>query len=287
VLDAPAAKDSEAEMMKAMGFGGFGGVKPGVQREADDLVKVRATQSRPAEGPTRPAPAAPAAADGATPGGPQRPAPGVKDKVYIKGKGAAAAREDDDDKDDSDDDDDDGEEEEYDEYQDFLPLANEVAMESHKKFVSALALEHTGSRLLTGSHDYAVKMYDFNGMKRDMRPFREIIPNDGYPVHALSWSPTGAQFLVVTGYPQPKVYDRDGREIGEFNKGDMYIRDLKNTKGHVSPCTSGMWHPHDNSTCLTGSADGSMRLWDVNYIGDSYLGSHVRGGGLCTGSSQL
>jgi hypothetical protein len=39
--------------------------------------------------------------------------------------------------------------------------------------------------------------------------------------------------LVVTGYPQPKIYDRDGRELGEFNKGDMYIRDLKNTKGHV------------------------------------------------------
>jgi WD40 repeat protein len=38
-----------------------------------------------------------------------------------------------------------------------------------------------------------------------------------------------------------------------------------------------MWHPHDNATVLTASADGSMRLWDVNYIGDSYLGSFIRG----------
>lgn len=30
---------------------------------------------------------------------------------------------------------------------------------------------------------------------------------------------------------QPKVYSRDGKEVGEFPKGDMYIRDLKNTKG--------------------------------------------------------
>ena len=42
---------------------------------------------------------------------------------------------------------------------------------------------------------------------------------------------SGDQFLVVDGYPQPKVFDRDGRELGEFDKGDMYIRDLKNTKG--------------------------------------------------------
>jgi hypothetical protein len=30
---------------------------------------------------------------------------------------------------------------------------------------------------------------------------------------------------------QPKLYNRDGKELGEFPKGDMYIRDLKNTKG--------------------------------------------------------
>ena len=31
--------------------------------------------------------------------------------------------------------------------------------------------------------------------------------------------------------PQPKVYNRDGKELGELPKGDMYIRDMKNTKG--------------------------------------------------------
>ena len=105
-------------------------------------------------------------------------------------------------------------------------------------------------------------------MKRDLRPFREIVPADGYPVHALSWSPTGDQFLCVTGHPQPKIYDRDGRELGEFDKGDMYIRDLKNTKGHCSPCTGGAWHPYEKHTVLTSSADGSMRVWDVNYLGN-------------------
>ena len=62
-------------------------------------------------------------------------------------------------------------------------------------------------------------------------------------VPQVSWSPTGDAFLVVTGSPQPKVYSRDGKEEGEFVRGDMYIRDMKNTKGHVSGCTGGMWHP--------------------------------------------
>ena len=48
----------------------------------------------------------------------------------------------------------------------------------------------------------------------------------------------------------------------------MYIRDLKNTKGHCSPCTSGAWHPTDRDQALTASADGSLRIWNVSMCGD-------------------
>ena len=44
----------------------------------------------------------------------------------------------------------------------------------------------------------------------------------------------------------------------------MYIRDLKNTKGHISGLTCGEWHPHKKETILTSSEDGSLRIWDVN-----------------------
>ena len=48
------------------------------------------------------------------------------------------------------------------------------------------------------------------------------------------------------------MYDRDGRERGESLQGDMYIRDLRNTKGHVSPCTNGAWHPLDRLVSSLG-----------------------------------
>lgn len=144
-----------------------------------------------------------------------------------------------------------------------LPISCEATLEPHRKAVVALALDHSGSRLLTGSDDYTVKLFDFNGMKSDCRSFRQIEPCEGHPVLALSWSPNSDSFLAITGSPQPKIYDRDGKEQGEFPRGDMYIRDMKNTKGHVTGCTSGAWHPIDKGAGLTSSSDGTLRVWDL------------------------
>jgi WD40 repeat protein len=47
-------------------------------------------------------------------------------------------------------------------------------------------------------------------------------------------------------------------------KGDMYVHDMAQTKGHVAALCGACWHPTDRNTCLTGSLDGTVRLWDVN-----------------------
>ena len=62
----------------------------------------------------------------------------------------------------------------------------------------------------------------------------------------------GDAFLAVTGSAQIKVYDRDCIERGESLQGDMYIRDQRNTKGHISPCTTGQWHPTDRCGAAWG-----------------------------------
>lgn len=73
----------------------------------------------------------------------------------------------------------------------------------------------------------------------------------------------GEVFLTLRLH-QLQIYDRDGLSLGEFMKGDMYIRDLKNTKGHITGLTWGEWHPKAKETILTSSEDGSLRIWDVN-----------------------
>jgi WD40 repeat protein len=248
----PAADEDAA--LRAMFPGGFGAAK---KKTGAPAAASNRAPSPPRGGPARPPP--PEGVDDLP--GPRRPTHSAEDP----GGGAGSDPNDPSRGSESDSGDDDAVEE----HDDYLPLQCEAALRGHAKIVTALAVEHTGSRLLTGSHDYTVKIYDFAGMRRDLRAFREITPSDGYPVHALSWSPSGDRFLVVTGSPQPKLYDRDGRELGELDKGDMYIRDLKNTKGHCSPCTSGQWHPTEANTLLTSGADGSMRLWDAARVGDA------------------
>ncbi len=51
--------------------------------------------------------------------------------------------------------------------------------------VCALDLDHSGSRLLSGSYDYTLRMFDFNGMKADLRAFRSLEPSDGHPIMAV------------------------------------------------------------------------------------------------------
>ncbi|MCL7037440.1 hypothetical protein MKW94_006202 [Papaver nudicaule] len=145
-----------------------------------------------------------------------------------------------------------------------IPFSNEIVLKGHSKVVAALAVDHTGSRVLSGSYDYTVKMYDFQGMNSRLASFRQIEPSEGHQVRSLSWSPSADRFLCVTGSATAKIYDRDGLTLGEFVKGDMYIRDLKNTKGHISGLTCGEWHPRAKETILTASEDGSLRIWDVS-----------------------
>eukprot|EP00268_Persea_americana_P017700 TRINITY_DN1856_c2_g1_i1.p1 TRINITY_DN1856_c2_g1~~TRINITY_DN1856_c2_g1_i1.p1 ORF type:complete len:647 (-),score=131.98 TRINITY_DN1856_c2_g1_i1:834-2774(-) len=145
-----------------------------------------------------------------------------------------------------------------------IPLSNEIVLKGHTKVVSTLAVDHSGSRVLSGSYDYTVRMYDFQGMNSKLASFRQLEPFEGHQVRSLSWSPTSDRFLCVTGSAQAKIYDRDGLTLGEFVKGDMYIRDLKNTKGHISGLTCGEWHPKTKETILTSSEDGSLRIWDVS-----------------------
>ncbi|WVW86626.1 hypothetical protein I302_108679 [Kwoniella bestiolae CBS 10118] len=156
-------------------------------------------------------------------------------------------------------------EDEYDDEEevDRTPVSHEIILKDHTKVLSALAIDSSGARIATGSHDYDTKLWDFGGMDSRLKPFKSFEANGNYYVHDLSYSPDGKNLLVVSGTLQPKVFNRDGEEGVEYNKGDVYLRDMKNTNGHTAEINGGAWHPTDNSQFLTCSNDSTLRIWDV------------------------
>lgn len=76
-------------------------------------------------------------------------------------------------KDDSDEDSSDSDE---DDLEKGIPASLEVNLNHGTKPVSALSVDHAGARLVTGSVDYDVKLWDFAGMNSTLQSFRTIRP---------------------------------------------------------------------------------------------------------------
>ncbi|WWD20074.1 hypothetical protein CI109_104548 [Kwoniella shandongensis] len=192
--------------------------------------------------------------------GPVPPPPvATNDVEQENGKKRKASDEVGEDADESDDEDEYDDEEEVDR----TPITHEIVLKDHTKVVSALAIDPSGARIATGSHDYDTKLWDFGGMDSRLRPFKSFEANGNYHVHDLSYSPDGQQLLVISGTTVPKVFNKDGEEGVEFNKGDVYLRDMKNTNGHTAEINGGSWHPTDKNLFLTCSNDSTLRIWDV------------------------
>ncbi|KAF9915227.1 hypothetical protein BX616_006633 [Lobosporangium transversale] len=147
-----------------------------------------------------------------------------------------------------------------------LPISHEIILNEHSKTVSAIALDPAGVRLVTGSYDFNICFWDFAGMDTRFKPFRTMEPCGAHQIHDLKYSPTGDKILIISGEAKARLYDRNGIEIAEYQKGDPYIRDLRLTSGHVASLTSGAWHPFIRDRFITSSTDGSIRLWDVENI---------------------
>lgn len=163
---------------------------------------------------------------------------------------------------------DDGSEEE-DEY----PVSHELVLKTHERTITTMTVDPSGSRLITGSTDCTVKFHDFASMTpTTLRAFKSVDPTatktsantETHPVHHVEFNPISpSQVLVVTATPQAKIFNRDGEQLVEFVKGDMYLRDMRNTKGHISEITTGAWHPTDKNLCVTAGTDSTLRIWDV------------------------
>ena len=180
---------------------------------------------------------------------------------------ARDTQSDQDDGEESDDDDDDDEDDEF-------PVSHELVLKTHERTVTTMSVDPSGSRLITGSTDCTVKLHDFSSMTpTTLRAFKSVDPTvtkvstntETHPIHHVAFNPNSAsQILIIPATPQAKLFSRDGEELVEFVKGDMYLRDMHNTKGHISEISSGTWHPTDRNLCVTAGTDSTLRIWDVN-----------------------
>lgn len=151
--------------------------------------------------------------------------------------------------------------------------------------VSALCFEPSGSRIVAGHRDGTLRYYAFNGMKPSTivtynskqqqtfyAPFRIVdsyndpLDSTGrHVVTALNVSASGGQWIIGTTSSQPRVVDREGRTtLYHFIKGDTYVTDSSNTKGHTARVTGVAFHPLGQEICWSCSYDGSVRQWDVS-----------------------
>lgn len=190
----------------------------------------------------------------------------VKDVGSKAGGSKSDSDGDSDDSDDSSSDDDDDDE---------YPVSHELILKTHDRTVTSISLDPSGSRLATGSLDGTIKLHDFASMTpTTLRAFRSVDPwetkssataAESYPINLVQFNPlSGGVFLCVSAHPQAKILSRDGDVLTEFVKGDMYLRDMHNTKGHVSEVTTGAWHPGDRNLCVTAGTDSTLRIWDIN-----------------------
>lgn len=113
-----------------------------------------------------------------------------------------------------------------------------------------------------GTTDRRLSLYDFGGLTTG-RPFRKITPSPGYWPVAIVFSNSGDRMLVGLNSPQPVVYWREGEQVIQFVRGDMYVTDQAKTSGHTAAVTDVDWHPLKRDVVVTGSTDGSARLWNV------------------------
>ncbi|KAH7162509.1 WD40-repeat-containing domain protein [Dactylonectria estremocensis] len=168
----------------------------------------------------------------------------------------------------SDSDSDDSDDDEY-------PVSHELVLKTHDRAVTTVSLDPAGGRLASASIDCTVKLHDFASMTpTTLRAFRSVDPfatkstaaaAESHPIHHVEFNPfSGGAFLCISAHLQARIISRDGEVLTEFVKGDMYLRDMHNTKGHISEITTGTWHPTDRNVCITAGTDSTLRIWDIN-----------------------
>ena len=175
-----------------------------------------------------------------------------------------------------------------------LPITHSLTFPASNKSTPALAISLNHTRLATGSLDSTLRLYDFNTATSAFTPHRTLIPTEGQPVHCCRFG--SEERLLCSGSGAAiYLYDREGRVLLETVRGDAYLLDQSNTKGHTAAVCDIRWlRASSGADSVFGSCgrDGVVRLWDVSWKGGRECkevvkmrgGSGRAGGGMAVSS---
>lgn len=115
---------------------------------------------------------------------------------------------------------------------------------AHKNCINSLCFSPDGNKLVSGSSDGLVKIWDMQTLKEIM----VIEPKSGY-VFSTSFSHSGEKIIVGTKYNKIIIYNvKHGHE-------------LKRLEGHRETITTAVFSKSD-SMIASGSNDKTVKLWD-------------------------
>ena len=145
-----------------------------------------------------------------------------------------------------------------------FPDSRNVVLRPHDKTTTSCAFDPSGTRLATGSMDHSIRLYNFSAMSSTLASYRNFEPDPGHIITSVDWNARGSKIAISCGSSTAHIYTRDAKKVISCVKGDPYINDMMQTKGHVGVITRLCWHPTEQNTFLTSSIDGSVRVWHLD-----------------------
>jgi WD40 repeat protein/tRNA A-37 threonylcarbamoyl transferase component Bud32 len=130
-----------------------------------------------------------------------------------------------------------------------------LCFRGHDGQVSCVAVAPDGKRALSGGVDGTVRLWDLDSGKEIVPPMRH-----GEQVWAVAFAPDGKQAVSSGGglWQDGKPLNQAALCLWDLGTG----KEVRRLKGHTQESYAVAFLP-DGGRALSGSVDGSLRLWDV------------------------
>jgi WD40 repeat protein len=126
----------------------------------------------------------------------------------------------------------------------------------HNNFITSVAFSPDGKYVLTGSFDQTARLWDLKG--KELTVFK----GHGGIIYTVAFSPGGQYVLTGSADKTACVWDLKGNQLQVFRGHEGAVRSVacKLNRGHKF---SGADISRDDQYVLTGSSDGTVRLWKI------------------------